>query len=422
MTFSRRDLLKATASAGLGAAAMPGLGRLAFAADGAPRGLLVIVHLRGGCDGLNLVSPANDPDFVEARLSDLRVADDGQAAGHRLANGPDPKIDFRLHPAAKRLGELYDAGHLAFIHAAGLTNGTRSHFEAIDMIERGIADGADFGRVGDGWLTRQLALLRPGAGVAAISATGAVSGELLGYPGALSVVDLSGGFAAPGGAQAAAVLDRLYRGGQGDVAEAGRGALAAMRGIDERLARDPAGKVRAYEPVQGVSYDSAADFARPLKVVAQLAKLEVGLEVATVDLGGWDTHEYQPGRFRTLVERLSNGLASFYADMAPFHDRLVVLVMSEFGRRLRSNRSNGTDHGRGNVMAVLGGKVAGGRFHGAWPGLAAAQLDRGVDLAVATDYRRVVTEILAATSGGRVAPDLFPGYADPGPLGIMRRA
>jgi uncharacterized protein (DUF1501 family) len=154
--------------------------------------------------------------------------------------------------------------------------------------------------------------------------------------------------------------------------------------------------------------------------VAQLAKMQIGLQVATADIGGWDTHENQPGRFRNCVERLSAGISAFYADMARFHDRLILVTVSEFGRRLRSNRSNGTDHGRAGVMMALGGSVQGGRFYGRWPGLATDKLDEGVDLSVATDYRQVLSEVLAAHCGrGTSLANVFPDYAVPKPLGVF---
>jgi uncharacterized protein (DUF1501 family) len=106
--------------------------------------------------------------------------------------------------------------------------------------------------------------------------------------------------------------------------------------------------------------------------------------------------------------------------MQRYHDRLLVVTVSEFGRRLRSNRSNGTDHGRAGVMAVLGGRVAGGRFYGPWPGLHSEKLDEGVDLAVATDYRQVLSEVLSAHSGTTLGAAVFPDYRAPGKLGLIR--
>jgi uncharacterized protein (DUF1501 family) len=345
------------------------------------------------------------------------VAIDGPDAGYALANGPDPKTEFRLHAAAGGLAELYGDGQLAIIHAAGLTDSTRSHFVATDMIERGVADARGLTRIHDGWLTRYLAHNHT-TDIAAVSAAGSVSGELLGHAAALAVPDLSAGLAPSGGSQAREVLTRLYSSGNDVFAAAGRDALGAMATIDSHVPRDGKGAVIGYQPEPGSAYDSAAEFGRPLKALAQIIKMDLGLEVATVDIGGWDTHEYQPGRFKGIVQRLSNGLAAFWNDVQRYHDRMVIVTVSEFGRRLRSNRSNGTDHGRANVMMVLGGQVQGGRFHGGWPGLTPDKLDEGVDLAVVTDYRQVLIEVLGCGTKKPVA-GIFPGYAYPGELGIF---
>lgn len=406
--LTRRSLLKAT---GVGLLPLPGIGHIAFGASSAQSPILVVLHLRGGCDGLNLVSPANDPDFIEARGSDLRVAEDGSNAGFALANGPAAGIDFRLHPAAGGLNELYKSGHLAFIHACGLTNQTRSHFVATDMIERGVASDADLARVTQGWISRSL------QGRAAIAASGTLPGDLAGDPSAMAVPDLSGGLSPPGGAPVANALWQLY-GGSGAVAQAGRAALQSLADIDVRLPRDDQGRIRPYQPENGANYDPAADFARPLKTVAQLIKMELGLSAVTLDYGAWDTHEYQAGKFKYQVDRLSAGLSAFWNDMAAWHDRITLVTLTEFGRRLRSNRSGGTDHGRASVMMVLGGKVAGGRFHGAWPGLKTEQLDEGVDLAVANDYRQVLSEVLDRHRGVRNGA-WFPNFRSTGGLGVL---
>ncbi|HVJ53924.1 MAG TPA: DUF1501 domain-containing protein [Aliidongia sp.] len=396
---------------------VPGLRHLAFAETGPEKPILIVLHLRGGCDGLNFISPATDPHFIEARASELRVAADGKDAGHALAGGPDAKIDFRLHAAAGGLAELYQSGQLAFIHAAGLTDGTRSHFVATDMIEHGVADAAGLTRTPSGWLARSLHADTHGA-VPVISASAAPSNDLAGFGAALAVPDLGGGVAPAGGPQVAEMLRQLYAKGDGKPNAAGRSALATLGLVDARLPRDAKGQVQPYQPDPAAHYEPAQDFARPLKAVAQLIKLDLGLEAATLDLGGWDTHEYQPGRFQQAMAKLSNGVAAFWNDLAPYHDRMILVTVTEFGRRLRSNKSAGTDHGRAGVMAVLGGKVRGGRFYGAWPGLEPEKLDEGVDLAVATDYRRVLTELLEAREGRRL-DGVFQGYAYPGGLGLF---
>jgi uncharacterized protein (DUF1501 family) len=422
MILTRRHLLK-SALVSAPFLGVPGLRQLAFAADGVDRGLLVVVHLRGGCDGLNLISPATDPTFIEARVSDLRVQADGPDAGHRLDRGPDPKIDFRLHASANGLADLYGQGRLAFVHAAGLTDEQRSHFVAIDMMEHGVAGQAALAHSNSGWLARYLQAIGATAPASGIAASGGVSSEFLGGAGGLAIPDLGGGFGAPGGPQVGTVLAKLYGSVPGPVATAGRTTLQAMTTIDARIPRDAQNKPVPYAPENGANYDPGGDLGRALRTVAQLAKMQIGLQVATADIGGWDTHENQPGRFRNCVERLSQGISAFYADMARFHDRLILVTVSEFGRRLRSNRSNGTDHGRAGVMMVLGGGVEGGRFYGRWPGLTTDKLDEGVDLSVTTDYRQILAEVLAAHSGRDAAlASVFPDYAAPKPFGIFASA
>jgi uncharacterized protein (DUF1501 family) len=416
MTISRRTLMQIASAAGL--FPLSSLREAAFAAQpAANQPILIVLHLRGGCDGLNLVSPASDPDFIEARATDLRVAADGPNAGYQLANAP-AGIDFRLHNAAGGLNELYKSGHLAVIHAAGLTNQTRSHFVATDMIERGVASDADLGRTATGWITRSLQGRNAAGGVVpAVAASPTVGGDFDGAPFAMAIPDLSYGLTPAGGPQIAAALWQMY-GGTGAVAEAGRTTLQTMASVDVRLARDDQGRIKPYQAETGVNYDPAGDFARQLKTVAQLIKMEIGLSAVTLDYGAWDHHEYQAGRFKPQVEHLSNGLAAFWNDMAAWHDRITLVTLTEFGRRLRSNKSSGTDHGRGGVMMVLGGKVAGGRFHGTWPGLKAEQLDEGVDLAVANDYREVLSEILDRQHGVK-AGSWFPNFKPSGNLGVL---
>ncbi|CAO3434409.1 DUF1501 domain-containing protein [Azospirillum doebereinerae] len=426
---TRRVLLQGgLAAAGL--VAVPGVRHVAYAAapfagSAAPAvETLVVVFLRGGADTLSLVAPADDPDYLAARASDLRVRTEGAGAGLRLDQTLAPGLDFRLHPEAAALAELYAGRRLAVVHAAGLSDGTRSHFVAQDLMERGVGDEAGLNRIPTGWAARWLA--RPGgegaggegAGREGGGADGAVSAiatapntpaALAGDAAALAVADLRQGLAPPGGDPTARVLAALHRSGDGAYARAGRAALAGLSAVDSRLPRLPDGKIEPYAPEAGAVYDDG-EAGRGLQTVARLVKMEIGLRLAWVDVGGWDTHENQPGRFAKGVRQLSQALAAFHADLNRFETRVTVVVLSEFGRRLRGNKSQGTDHGHGGAMLVLGGGVAGGRMIGRWPGLASHQLDRGVDLAVTTDYRAVLGEL--------VGPSVFPGF-EAGRLGLL---
>lgn len=415
---TRRDFLKACAAAGA-FAPLAGLGRLAFAAEGAPTPLLVVVFQRGGCDGLNLVAPANEKAYIDARTPDLRVLDSGERPGLALANGLGSGLDFRLHPEAKPLFELYEAGRLAVLHACGLMNATRSHFEAQDLIERGVATLADYARTDSGWLTRYLAAIGERSGddrrIAAVSANAGMSAALL-RDDALALPDLSGGVPLAGGKDAAAVLARLYPAGTADpVRQAGARVLARSALIDARLPRQPDGRLTPYAPA-GANYENNG-FNLGLQAIARLAKMDVGLRVACIDHASWDTHDTQPGRFNALVGQLSRGLAAFYRDMAAAGLPVRVVVMTEFGRRLRANRSQGTDHGHGSAMLVLGDGVRGGRMFGDWPGLDTPRLDQGVDLAVTTDHRHVLSELLGLPERDRAA--VFPGLSGRAPLGLL---
>lgn len=408
ITVTRRDLLRM----GLGGLAVPGLSRLAFARpDGPAPRLLVLLHLRGGCDGLNLVSPAEDPAFLAARSAEFRVGADGFV----LAGGLGSGLDFRLHPAAPHLAELYRAGRMAVVHAVGLPVANRSHFVAVDMMARGVGDTGGLRQVSTGWLARAG---RAGGPTACVTAGTARASEFMGRA-SVALPDLSAGVMPEGGPQVAAVLAELYRSESGPVAAAGREALAALKDVDRRLARDAGGRVAPYVPARGVDYAAAEDLARPLLTVAQLVKLDMGLSTAVVTLDGWDTHDSHQERFTALTARLSAGLGALWNDLGNLRDRVTVVAISEFGRRLRPNGSRATDHGRGGVALVLGDDVAGGRMAGIWPGLDRDHLDEGIDLAVTTDYRQVFHEALTAVDGHRPAPEVFPGFTPGRPLGLF---
>ena len=174
-----------------------------------------------------------------------------------------------------------------------------------------------------------------------------------------------------------------------------------------------------YRPTQGASYPEG-EFGLGLKQVAQLIKADVGLEVACVDLGGWDTHESQgtlDGDFNQLLTELGRGLGAFYADMEGHMQNVTVLTMSEFGRRVQENGSQGTDHGHGNVMFVMGGGAKGGQIYSDWPTLATEALSDG-DLDITTDYRDVLADVLTTRLGNPALDQIFPGHAVT-PLGLM---
>ena len=415
MILSRRTFLQAGGSAAVG---LSGLRRVAFADSASAGDAIVVIFQRGGCDGLSFLAPTNDPDYMADRPQDLRVLGDGPKPGRPLKQTFAPAIDFRLHPEAAPLGELYDQRHLALLHAVGLTNGTRSHFVAQDLIDRGLNDEAGMQSVVDGWLSRLLAAhpsLAP-----AVSANQGLSPALAFHGDSLAIPDLRGGLGFPGGAQVRQALADLYRNGHDPFSQAAGKTLNDMGMVDSRLPRGPDGKIVEYQSEAATPYEET-ESGRSLRTVARLLKMEIGLSVACVDIGGWDHHDNLAGRFAGLAGQFSRALSTFWNDVSGYHDRLTVVVMTEFGRRLRTNKSNGADHGHGGVMMVLSGHAAGGEIYGRWPGLASGQLDNGVDLAVTTDYRSVLAEVLAVRLRvGKEMQNVFPGLPVTPYLGVVR--
>ena len=155
------------------------------------------------------------------------------------------------------------------------------------------------------------------------------------------------------------------------------------------------------------------EFGQAMRMVAQLIKADVGVEVACVDLGGWDTHVAQggaAGQMANLMTELAQGVAAFYADVQNRMNRITVVIMSEFGRRLQENGGLGTDHGHGNMMMVMGGGINGGQVFANWPGLHEGQLVGPGDLAITTDYRDVLGELISKRLNNPSLPHIFPSY------------
>ncbi|MGB8813835.1 MAG: DUF1501 domain-containing protein [Paracoccaceae bacterium] len=371
---------------------------------------LVVIFLRGGADGLALVSPTSDPDFLAARPDDLRVLRQGDSAGHAIAQS-FADIDFRFHPQAGDLAELYRAGDLSLIHASGLTEATRSHFDAEARIERAAVSGE-----AGGWLGRWLKAYPPGGDLPALAVGSALPGVLEGHEAAVAA-ELGNLILAPGHWLAPALRNRISQGfgNHGPLDTSMRQLLDLSNIIASRIWSDADQTVTAYAPSH--PYPDGNPLSQPLMTVAQTFKLGLGTRVATVDVPGWDTHVRQAGEFGQNVGALSSALMAFWRDLGPIQQDTSVVVMSEFGRRLRSNASGGTDHGRGNVMMVLGPQARGGRMLGRWPGLSNEALEEGADLAVTTDYRAVLAELLTGHMASADLSAVFPGYT-PTPLGL----
>ena len=368
--------------------------QLGLTGNGDQRQTLVVVFLRGGADGLNLVAPLEDDGYHRSRP--------------RIAIGKQEAVPldgfFGLNPLLKRLEPAYQEGALAIVHAAGSEDDTRSHFEAQDLMEHG-------GITGGGWLGRFLRLQTKATSgpLAAVALGKAIPECLRGAPAATVLQSLDDFSLGNQRTRLAQALGKLY-GMQTDVlASAGRDTLEALQRV-EQLRRT------AYQPSNGADYGSD-DFSRGLVQIARLIKSRVGLQAASVDLGGWDSHFSQGTLMDPLMTRLARGLSAFYQDLGAEMNHATVVVMTEFGRRVEENSAFGTDHGRGSVMFVMGSGIKGGRVLGKWPGLSREVLEGPGDLPVTTNYRNVLAPILQRHGAGDRLNQVFPDFAlDPLPL------
>jgi len=381
--------------------------QLSLAADDrGPEGdVLVTLFLRGGADGLNLVAPVAEKAYYRARPS-LAIA----APDDLLANEAERAIEldsrFGLHPGLRPLYALYEQKELAIVHAVGSEDQTRSHFEAQDLMEHGSPVDQN---LGSGWLGRHLRT-RPGkrSPLSAVAISDTLPESLRGSPGASAVRNVDE-FAIHGDekerALFATALKHIYADSRDELGQAGRQVLETLDAVD-RLRQETA------ENDASSAYP-ASRLADGLRQVARLIRAEVGLELACLDLNGWDTHFFQgatDGLFGGLATELAGALAAFHEDIRSYWDRVTVVAMTEFGRRVSENVSFGTDHGRGGVLFLLGGAVRGGRVVTNWPGLENDDLEPPGDLRVTIDYRDILAEIVRKRLHNEHVDEVFPGY------------
>ncbi len=418
---SRRDLLRSFGHLGIvgvSSTLYPGwMPRLVFSPryqNNAPgeRDVLVAIFQRGGMDGLNAVVPFGEGSLYYDRRPTIAIPEPNSSALAAI----DLDGYFGLHPSLRPLKDVWDAGSLALIHGAGSPDPTRSHFDAMEYMERGTPGDRS---TAAGWINRHLlsAAWQNDSPFRAVGIGAMVQGSLRGMSPALALQSIAD----------------FHLQGRDDQLTAVSRTIAGLYNISapEDLLSAQASEVfdtvnllsqmsnLDYAPAYGAVYPESA-FGIGLKQVAQLIKADVGLEVAAVDIGGWDTHESQggaEGEFAYLLSDLGQGLAAFYTDMQDFMSGVTVVTMSEFGRRVDENASAGTDHGHGNVMMVMGGGAVSGMY-GRWVGLGSDVLDDSA-LAVTTDYRDILSEILIKRLGNSAVDQIFPGYSM-NPLNIFQ--
>lgn len=410
--LSRRGFLGVSGAAAAAAVALPAwLPRVAVAKAhrSGVQDVMLSIFLRGGADALTLVPPFGDAGYYANRFSTALARPDQTSVAANLRainlNGY-----FGLAPALSPLLPAYQDGKLLIVHATGSTDPTRSHFDAQRFMESGRPSDRS---IATGWLGRHLASTDPrvpGAPLRGLALLPGMPRQMLGAPQSLPIPDPAN-FRLEGNAGSASEREGLLS-GRYDAGQAALGATAqsALATIDLLAQIGFVG----YAPAGNAVYP-ATPFAQSLRAAAALIKAQVGVESIAIDFDGWDTHARQgatDGPFALLAQTLAGGLGAFYRDMttgpAP---SFALAVMSEFGRRVAENGVQGTDHGHGGTMFLMGPAISGGRVLTQWPTLAPGALFDGQDLAVTIDYRDILAEVVSRRLGNPNLAAVFPGYS-----------
>ncbi len=407
--LSRRELFKwgGIGLAGLTLAAMPRWARAAASmAQDSPK-ILIVLFQRGAADGLNIISPFNDPYYHKARPT-IALNAPGQDKGALDLDGK-----FGLHPALGALMPMWKAGTFAAIQAVGSPEETRSHFEAQDNMETG-TPGVKV--TPDGWLDRVLSdnYTSNKSPLTAVSISPRLPRILRGNYPVTSFPNLNA-YKFSGGALQASSFEELYAGS-----------------IDKLLSgvgKETEDSVNMLQKITGGKPQKPEDagypkgnLCRSFYEMSRIIKANVGLRIGFMDIGGWDHHANEgstDGQLNQHLRELGDSIAAFYQDMGSQAQDILLVTMTEFGRTLQENGDRGTDHGHASCMMVFGGNIKGGKVYGTWPGLAPDQLYEGRDLQVTTDFRQVHNEILTGHLGLTSTTDAFPGFTPGANLGFV---
>ena len=402
--LTRRFFLKSSGLAFVSFGLAPrALVRSVYASEGSRRQkTLVVVFQRGACDGLNTVVPYGESSYRKLRPTIAIPAPQGGTRDAAL----DLDGHFGLHPALDALLPSFKDGTLAAVHAVGSPDSTRSHFDAQDFMESGTPSVKS---TDDGWMNRHLQCAPDPSATPfrAVSLTPTLPRSLAGRAPAVAMASIDRFDLRPaGGAAVARGFEDMYAGAVRDVLHGtGRETFEAIQFLKKT---SPA----RYTPAPGAAYPRGR-YGDSLKQIAQLLKADVGVEMAFTEVGGWDHHAAEGGVQGQLAVRLrefAQALAAFQRDLGERMQDVVLVTLTEFGRTVRENGNRGTDHGHASVSFVMGGGVRGGKVHGRWPGLSPERLYEGRDLAITTDFRDLLGELLGRHLGARELEKVFPGH------------
>ncbi len=395
--MKRRRFLNTVAYAGAGLLIPVGLNSCVAQIDAqtSQPQRLVVIFLRGAIEGLNVVVPHQEADYYQSRPT-VAIPYPQEKNGVIDLDG-----FFGLHPKLKDLLPFWEQKSLAFIHASGLPLTERSHFQAQDYMENGTPG---IKSTADGWMNRLLAELPQNRPILALNVGGTTPYIL---KGSMEIATLRPGK----NSTAPIVTDRtdisrafgsLYS-GKDDLSKAYQNGSKSRMAVLAELNQEMMSSSRGANNVNAFVDDAA-----------EVARLMVGntrTQLAFMEVGGWDTHINQNSIHNNLLPNLGRGLATLVKGLEPIYSDTTIVVMSEFGRTVKENGNKGTDHGHGNVMWLLGGKVRGKKVYGEWRGLQESALHENRDLPVATDFRQPIASVLQNRLGlndnslGRVFPE-----------------
>ena len=352
------------------------------------RKILICIFQRGAMDGLMAVTPFTD-EFLKTARPNLFMS----AASSEKERLIDLDGRFGLHPSMISFEQLFKNNQLAIVHGIGSPNNTRSHFDAQDYMETGtpFSKGTE-----SGWLNRAIGLMGHDATpFRAVSLTSSQPRSFYGNNATVSISDLNDFIIK--GKQPASMMnitaksfEELYdQTTSGIMQQTGKETFEAVKMLS-------AIDIKNYKPSNGAEYPKSS-LGNSLKQIAQLIKADVGLEIGFAESTGWDTHFNQGksnGIFARNAADFSESITALWNDLGEsYHDDVVIMTMTEFGRTVKQNGTGGTDHGRASCNFILGNHLNGGKIHGIMNALAIENLEDGRDLPVTTDFRAVFSEV-----------------------------
>lgn len=403
MELTRRRFIQASALTGSAAMLAPSF---VFSSPGAPapNDILVVIFQRGAMDCLQAIVPYADSDYIKQRPT-IAIPQPGAANGALPLDG-----FFGFHPSLAPILPLFQTGQLAVVHATGLKHDERSHFECQMHIESALVDHTQH----TGWLNRHIGNIGANGSFQAVGMGSAVQMALQGTQPAVGMSSIAAFSFSSSSARKTELEDTLYA-LHPAATQTSNSARQALDAIDYLALANP-----GLYPVDNAAVYPTTTFGTQIKEVAQLIKSGVGLQMACVDIGGWDHHTNISTALPPLLDELAKGLLAFNTDLGNKMKSVTVITMTEFGRRVKENASGGTDHGAGSAMLLMGGSVIGGQVYSEWPGLADANLFNG-DLDITIDYRTVLNELMHKRCRDGNIEGQFPGFESGPWVGCFRK-